>query len=166
MHFRLIRSYLVLICSFVFHNVYGQQLYTIVGGTWLNTLDIQNCTDEEIHDFEELNIQFNSVIHDISFHPDGKLYLSGSHYFLIYNVLEDRVEEAMPFPIFGVEDSGLNWFTINEEGEILWSNHQIRPHHILRQIDLRHLTTVSVPEEGIIEGRNGFPGIDGQLPDG
>ncbi len=165
MHSRLIRSYLTLICLLVVHNADGQQMYKIVGGTWLNTFDIRNCNDEEIHDFREINNEYNSVIYDISFHPDGRLYLSGSHYFLIYNIVRDRVEKAVPFSTFGVDDSGLNWFTINEEGKILWSNHQVRP-PILRQIDLRHLTAVSVPEEGIIEDRTGFPGIDGQLPDG
>src|SRR5690606_27653154 len=101
----------------------------------------------------------------ISFHPDGRLYLSGSHYFLIYNIVRDRVEKAVPFSTFGVDDNGLNWFTINEEGKILWSNHQVSP-PILKQIDLRHLTAVSVPEEEIIKDRPGFPGLDGQLPNG
>ncbi len=166
MYSRLIRSCLALVCMFNFHPTYSQDFYKIVRGRWLHKLDIQSCTYEEIHDFYDFNLQHMSGISDISFHPDGMLYLSGSRHIIVYNVGQNRIERVVPFSTFDMNSFGVNFLTINEKGKILWSNHQVRPHHILRQIDLRHLTTMSVPEEEIIKDRPGFPGIDGQLPDG
>lgn len=166
MHFRLIRLYFALFFLIIFNPSYSQEIYKIVRGTWLHKLDIQSCVYEEIYDFYDFNIQHNSSTSDISFHPDGMLYLSGTRHIIVYNVRQKRIESVVPLTMFDANSFGLNFLTINEEGEILWSNHQVRPHHILRQIDLRHLTVVSVPEEEIIQDRPGFPGMDGQLPDG
>ncbi|WP_236981110.1 hypothetical protein, partial [Membranihabitans maritimus] len=145
-----------------FYKMNGQEIYykpQIISSS-VEKLDAKNCIKNLVDDFDDLLISPELGIFDMTFHPDGHLYLTTQYRLLRYNVSTGEVTDTISIGnlIKGGTD---NYFlAASEEGRFVISGGT--DDSGIYDYDLRNRTLINEIDDVGIYAANAISGIIGK----